>query len=608
MSVDNITPCGAVKDSWDWKSGNSYTENIGNDIIFERNYFDCGTYFFDGHFNVVKFPKGMTLYHGSYQLANAVVGFPVGIEYYDPKSPNVPPVDIILAASSNESIEELISTHFPIVAGWYGNLNIARGYSNINTEKLCGDKCVFAYKLKKDIIMLLLDDDYNISRIFGNPHLPEELKRALEFMFGLTGKRNKFIISPDKLNTIIYPDKKRRSEYVPDKKFAELACTHIINILNYSGYCANNQTANKSHEEHTNGGRTGFHLEFIFCNAFKWLERDLMNTNDWENQIPIKDPLIKLYYDELDLYETTNINVHSGNLLEHSIWSLLWAEYVVNQQGEFSKLLLPEFIIKNVNNIKKVIAFSAFIHDIGKMSYKKDPSIVYTNLRKKFIYFDVKDHMLYGAEFISSGIFPIYNDNAVHTTDINIDILFSKFGIELQYKNLIIMIVKLHWDFGNILKSYNNVLNQTSNQKTAYDSISKMVDEYLNNIYTMMINPANVSTFNVCVASLLIVSISDNLATQPYGKERIKFKNIIAGSPEDLNKKSSYFPFLTNMPKNYKGWNLPVTSNLYTTGINLSNRILQYSVEFYNKKSEKSENPTPQEEIEIDIDIENELL
>jgi hypothetical protein len=242
------------------------------------------------------------------------------------------------------------------------------------------------------------------------------------------------------------------------------------------------------------------------------------------------------------------------------------------------------------------------------MSYKKDPSIVYTNLRKKFIYFDVKDHMLYGAEFISSGIFPIYNDNAVHTTDINIDILFSKFGIELQYKNLIIMIVKLHWDFGNILKSYNNVLNQTSNQKTAYDSISKMVDEYLNNIYTMMINPANVSTFNVCVASLLIVSISDNLATQPYGKERIKIKNIIAGSPEDLNKKSSYFPFLTNMPKNYKGWNLPVTSNLYTTGINLSNRILQYSVEFYNKKSEKSENPTPQEEIEIDIDIENELL
>ena len=618
MSVDNITPCGALNDKWDWKNGESYTDtNIeGGRTQIIRNYFDCGTYFFDGNFNVVKFPKGMTIYHGSFPLANAVVGFPVGPLFYsDPATTNLPPVavDTILAGSSNESIEELISSHVPITAGWYGNLAIARGYSvgnnKNNPNKLCGDKCVFAYKLKKDIIMLLLDDDYNIAKILQSSHIPEELKINLELMFSLTGKRNNIIISPDKVNSVVYPDKKRLSTYEADGKFAKLACIHIINVLNYSGYCANKQTINKSHNIHVGG----FHMEFIFCNAFKWLKRDLNNQNDWQSQEVINnsmitDPLIKLYYQELSLYETTNTNFHSGNLLEHSIWSLLWAEYVVDQQGEFSKLLLPELIIKNVNNIKKVIAFAAFIHDIGKMAYKKDPLIVYNNLRKKFIYFDVKDHMLYGAEFISSGIFPIYDDNAVHTTDINIDILFSKFGIELQYKNLIIMIVKLHWDFGNILKSYNNVLKQTSNEKAASDSISKMVDEYLNNIYTM-INPVDVNSFSVCVASLLIISISDSLATQPYGVDRIKNKNIVAGSVGilSLNKQSTYFPYIKNIAKNYKGWNLPVISNLYTTGIILSNTILQYSVEFYNKKSEKSEqseNPTPQEE----IDIENELL
>ena len=80
MSVDNITPCGALNDKWDWKNGESYTDtNIeGGRTQIIRNYFDCGTYFFDGNFNVVKFPKGMTIYHGSFPLANAVVGFPVG--------------------------------------------------------------------------------------------------------------------------------------------------------------------------------------------------------------------------------------------------------------------------------------------------------------------------------------------------------------------------------------------------------------------------------------------------------------------------------------------------------------------------------------------------
>jgi hypothetical protein len=611
MSVNNIKPCGATNDIWDWKSGNSYVENtIGKGIIFERNYFDCGTYFFDGHFNVVKFPKDMTLYHGSFQLANAVVGFPVGIPYYDPATPNLPPVDTILAGSSNESIEELISTHVPITAGWYGNLNIARGYSIGNSEnnprKLCGDKCVFAYKLKKDIIMLLLDDDYNIAKIFQNTSLPEDLKIALEFMFDLTGKRNSFIISPDKLNTIIYPEKKRLSNYTYDGKFAELACTHIINKLNYSGYCANKQTANKTHVTHTGGGsRSGFHLEFIFCNVFKWLKRDLMNTNDWENQIAINnvDPLIKLYYDELDLYETTNINFHSGNLLEHSVWSLLWAEYILNKSGDFKRLIIADPIIKNQDNIKKVIVFTSFIHDIGKMSYKIDPTIVYNKSRKKFIYFDVKDHMTYGSNFIMSGNFPIYESDGNHTRDIDIDTLFSKFGIKLKYKLLIIMIIRLHWDFGNILKTFNTVLKETSNQVTALNAVHKIVDDYLNNIY-MMMKPTDNLSFSVFVSSLIIVSISDNLATQPYGVDRIKTKNIIENSPVilSLNKKSSYFPFLTNMPKNYKGINLPVISNLYTTGINLSNEILKYSTTFYNTKSKISEPvSTPEEEMDIEM-------
>jgi hypothetical protein len=593
MSIDNIKPCGGLRDKWDWEMGEPYIDNsLGGRIQIPRNYFDCGTYFFDGTFNVVKFPKGMNIYHGSFRLADNVVGFPVGIPYYNPNSPNVT-VNHFLAIGSDESIEELVSAHIPITAGWYGDINVAKSYSmgnrENNPEKLCGDKCVFAYKLKKDIIMLLLDDDFNISKILQTNSLPSELKSSLEFMFSLQGKKDSYIISQDKVNSIVYPDKKRLSMYEPDGKFSKLACEHIIKKLNYSGYCANNQTVNKSAEIHVRSGR-GFHLEFIFCNAFKWLERDLMNIHDWQNQLVIYNsnvvnPLIRTYYDQLNLYETTNINFHSGNLLEHSVWTLLWAEFILNRDGEFNRLLIPPNIINNFDNIKNVIAFAAFIHDIGKMAYNKDKTIAYNNLRKKFIYYDVKDHMIYGAEYINSGVFPLYDENSKHVANININELFNVFNVPLRYKELIIMIIRLHWDFGNILKIYNVELQRNSDPKKIDAVIGGVVNDYLNNIYTIM-KPKDIESFRICVSSLLIVSIADNLATQPYGVNRINNKKIIPGSSGalSLNKHSTFFPFITNMSKNYKGWNLPVISNLYTRGIELSNKIYEYSSEFYESK------------------------
>ena len=598
MSINTIKPCGTLSHKWNWKSGDYYIDNTigGGSIPMLRNYFDCGIYFFDGTFNVVKFPKGMNIYHGSLPLSNAVVGFPVGMSYYESDRLsgnyiNTPQLETVVVASSEESIEELISDHIPITAGWYGDINIAKNYSKNNKERspICGDKCVFAYKLKKDIILLLLDDDYNISKIFETNSLPEELKKSLEFMFSLQGKRNSYVVSKDKVNSVIYPYKKRLSEFENDKNFSNLACKHIIDVLKYSGYCANNQTANKSIDFHIRNG-SGFHLEFIFCNAFKWLERDLLNPNDWQNQTfinnsPEVDPLIKIYYQQLDLYETTNFNFHSGNLLEHSVWSLLWAEFILDKSGEFNKLLIPDYIIKNVDNIKRVIAFSAFIHDIGKMAFSKDPSIIYNNIRKKFIYNDVKENMIYGAEYIENNFFPIYDNNGINVSTINIDTLFSKFNIDIKFKRLIYMIIRMHWDFGNILKIYNDIAKKTLDENRHTHAISGMVEEYLNNIYDIII-PADSNIFSTCVSSLLIVSISDNLATQPYGINRITKKNIIPnnlGAPS-LNKKSWYFPYITNIPKNYKGLNLSVVSNLYTNGIKLSNKILEYSIEFYKKK------------------------
>lgn len=75
---------------WDWKKGGQTTINLGGGAQIPLNYFSCGTYYFDGEYQVVKFPKGMQLYHGSGALANANVEYPAGIDFYKPHKMSAP--------------------------------------------------------------------------------------------------------------------------------------------------------------------------------------------------------------------------------------------------------------------------------------------------------------------------------------------------------------------------------------------------------------------------------------------------------------------------------------------------------------------------------------
>ena len=161
--TENIKPCGR-KPGWDWKGGDKLMDD-STGLIINRNYFYCGTYFFDGEFNVVKFPKNMILYHGSGILADNLTGFPVGIPYYNPKTADFKVPSSIIAAHSDESIEAIITENFPITAGWYADPETAKIYSTQNLDGICKDMCVYAYKVVKDIVLFLLDDDSIIKSI-----------------------------------------------------------------------------------------------------------------------------------------------------------------------------------------------------------------------------------------------------------------------------------------------------------------------------------------------------------------------------------------------------------------------------------------------------------
>ena len=535
-----MKPCEKLK-NWNWKSGNYYEDFSLNspNLKFYRNYFDCGTYMFDGIFNVVKFPKGMSIYHGSGNLANKVIEFPLGFEYYkeydmNPHSQdnikiNPPPSSpsfLNLVADSNETIEYLISTSFPISAGWYASPDIGKLYSlketNERLNTICGEKCIQAYKLKKDIVVYLLDDNYNIVKLLNSPDdiVPLEQKENMKKMFQIKSSTPTFSNSVNPFKRIKLK-KNRESHRQWDLGFSKWICDNIIYTNStYAGYAASIQITEKNY----------FHLEFIFCNALEWLERDLDNINDWQyNNNKINVPIIKTYLNQLSLYKTTNVNFHSGNLLEHSIWCLLFSEDITSH----NILFIQNDFFESNDEINNLIAFTSFIHDIGKMS----PKNCIKNLKlNHFIYFNIPTHPQIGYEYlIKKEEIPIYDDNLNDMNiKLNINDLLKAFNINLKYIQIIALVIKLHWEYCDMLRKININPEIKTNEINNY--LNLLYNEYNN------ISLKNDTDFVIFIYILLVVSFSDILASQVYGTDRLLSIN----SNNDLNKKSKYFPFLTN--------------------------------------------------------------
>ena len=525
-------------DQWDWKSG----------ALFEKDgltydYFYCGEYYFDGEYQLVKFPKGMTLFHGSAILAEEAATYPVGIQYYEPERfderlrKEYQKVPIDAAANSPYNLQQLLTQYVSIDIGWFTNGRNAMLYSKSVDDKIpgCKDFCVHAYKLKQDCVFLLLDNQYNIDKLLTHPKMTSESSDALRTMFSIKKDYKKtFNTSNNPMNVINVEPTIRLSLFGHDKAFAQWICEHVI-YGNYSGYCAPLQNALKKNNS--------FHLEFIFCNPILYLERDLTNETDMFYD-PEKYPdNIRELFNQMKKYETINTNFHSGNIFEHSIWSLMFSEHLSGRTD-------PEMD----DRLRKVIIASALIHDIGKMH---PASCTINETRKKYIYFDVVDHPKIGADYFDTGI-PILDDNLMDTRkklmpqDIIKDILPDVTEEEIDVvKNVVLF----HWHFGsNILSKFN--------EKGSIDS--RDVNNYIE-IFNKSKNKHN------SILATIIVSIADIEATQPYTKEKLK------GLSTDEIKSllhSKILPYIISKPKIYRGSDLPSHIKASETGIKALNKIM----------------------------------
>lgn len=496
------------KELWNWKSGDKTEIKIGGAVI-PMNYFSCGTYFFDGEFQVVKFPKGMQLYHGSAALANANVEFPAGLDYYKPhtlgtsSNVNLKEMTEDLIKNQNESVEYATSKFFKISAGWFADPKVAKLYSKQNEQFAndCGEKCIAVYELTDDAVFIILDNNFNIWRFLNDNSVPTKAKTELKFMFNLDKIEAAF--DQQRFGEVDIKQKKRRSYRNIDLPFTEWLCSFLTK--DYAGYAANTAVTK---------GVSYFHLEFTFCEPMKWLKRNLLNPIDWQfNTYEQAEKIIQQFIQQMSYYKSTNVDFHAGDLLEHSIWSLLFAEQLVVG----TKYGIPSI------DIQKKIATIAFIHDIGKMIASK-------TIQRKHdrIYYSIPDHPQIGGDYIRGTLnLPLLDSkmNVVGTFDTKS--FLKALGFKERDIPFVAKIIDLHWEFGSYMSNWENEFDQVT--------INKFIDKV-----------GRDEPF-IFFFALIIVSIADVLASQPFGVNNLT---------SELNHHSRFFPFIKNVPKKYRGGNV----------------------------------------------------
>lgn len=556
----------------EWKVG-AERQTATGDI---QNYWSCAqTVDIDGY-DVLIMPKGVVVYHGSSVLAEHLVRFPVGPAFYQESNiQGIPPSELELVARDPSTIEEYISTRMKTQSGqsirimpsWYSNPRVALQYTipkpgeNDRIREACVGHCVFAYLTKRDIKLLRIDSEHNINILLSHSNMTDTVRDAIGFMLQIDVTR---VERP--FGETVFARKRdavtagRLSVNVVDTLFTDWLCQNMPKL---DGYCAADITLERRFGALPTGQAEvvttkRFHGEMALCNPFNLLSRNYDSPQDWQHMNLTGAPqTVRQFMGQLSLYETINNNFHSGNLFEHSIWTLLSAE-------KFFAPMAPQSPAVYMYG-----CFLAFIHDIGKMVHPKadgtSTEVYYNVARQKYIYFDVRDHPQIGARYWMSDSIPLMNpaiDPFSPVGYLSPQQMARDMGIILipEWVMLGSVALSVHRVFGEmLLKPLNNkVFERNSN---AYNT---SIASYVLQVIALAENSlgANLtsSSMRTLITLCMIVSNADISATQPVdaGTGRTTDANL----KNRLNRKSSIWPYISNVSKRYSGARFPLSEPL----------------------------------------------
>lgn len=200
---------------------------------------------------------------------------------------------------------------------------------------------------------------------------------------------------------------------------------------------------------------------------------------------------------DMKLYITTNINVHVGNLYEHSVWSVLYAEDITDSSVTSTKL-------------KRFISVAAFLHDVGKMT-------------ERYVYYSIPDHPRIGRDYVRGSKLLPHSGINVRTQ------IVPYLGLNDDFIPYLEFVVDNHKLLGDVATAY------------VQSSSSSSIEEYATTFVAELVRRSSVAVTKDLIRSLCIVSIADAMATMnAFGKDGDRSS-------------STQLPFLVNCPQVHRG-------------------------------------------------------
>jgi hypothetical protein len=461
----------------------------------------------------------------------------------------------------------------------------------------CGTKCVLSYRTTRSTCFVNLWEPYNIMVFLLSPDLSNESKFLLMLHCGAVFYDNKGQI-PDLLQAQVYtpfieklknkdpetleifhkgmrnfsgqfddladfiypenPDPNHRistsqdpiqqlqQAFHPQRRFVmsdlseydfpeilHVALMNICNLFGYDGY------VRQKHPRTDGSGTSVDPAIFTSSQYTTFLERDYSDPNDWQyNDQMTAFNMIGKVIGEMSMYKTVRTDRHAGDLLQHSIWTALYAQYLIKTKSIFATTIqtFPDYF--------SIIIASAFLHDIGRTGrgeYRE---------KQMALMFNDTDHSLHGAEMLK-GSRPYYLASAHGSVEmINASAVLTDMNIPQDKQYIVIMCVLFHDLMEELLS--NNELTSDQQAKMFVANIAKSFDRY-------QIKFKNEQELFLLFECIILVSIANIQATQPF-VDHDEFYNAL---DEMKNKKSLFvylnsvvekFPYLTNMAQVYPGY------------------------------------------------------
>ena len=285
------------------------------------------------------------------------------------------------------------------------------------------------------------------------------------------------------------------------------------------------------------GYTLGRNKELFFCNALKYLERDLTSTLDWQYIEKSGKNTVNKYLDQLKFYKNRHINVFAGNLYEQTVWTLLHLELILSHASN-------EYVSDDLNTISAAAALVSTIGFLGgeRNIQRQTDFIITDRISEK-----QAESYLLGDQDVPE--FKLEGNKLKRLKrKLKAVTLLSQLGIKKDTIASISNIVKTHTVLYNVIDLYR--------QKP-----ESAVLFYINVVKGIL---GGTPSFTF-MYYLLVLSVASIKAIQPPPLESIQ--------------RSKYFPFVTNVPKKFRGGIIPYEFETYAIEkIAFINDILQKTI------------------------------